>query len=159
LEVKILKTTKIVSIRREKCTGCHLCQLICSYTKTGEFNIEKSRIAIVERDKEGFAQMICRNCDEAPCMEACPAGAIVKRKEDGYVLLKEEKCVGCNMCVMVCPFNAIRGGNHVNYKCDTCDGQERCAAICAHGAIEFLDLNEISKRRRKKYVDRIKTEE
>ncbi len=50
---------------------------------------------------------ICRNCEDAPCLDACPAGAIIRRKVDRYVVLEEERCVHCNMCIMVCPFGAI----------------------------------------------------
>ena len=143
----------MVNINHCKCTGCHLCQLICSYTKTGKFDLNKARISIIERDEEGFTQMICRNCHEAPCMDACPAGTIVRRQKDGFIVLNDQKCVGCNMCIMVCPFNAIDSLNHKNYKCDTCEGLEKCALICDQDAIEFSDINKEIKRKRRKNME------
>jgi Fe-S-cluster-containing hydrogenase component 2 len=118
------------------------------------FNPVDSRISIIERDREGFIQTICRNCEDAPCMDACPAGAISRRKEDNYVVLDQNKCVGCNMCVMMCPFNAIGIQNHSNYKCDTCKGKEKCAQICEQGAIKFIDYSKAGKSKRKEYMKR-----
>ncbi|MBA1336554.1 MAG: hypothetical protein HPY66_2989 [Firmicutes bacterium] len=126
-----------VSIQKDKCTGCGLCRLACSFDKNGVFNPNASRIWILDGDESGFYPNICRNCEEAPCLDACPAGALVRRREDGYILLNSEKCVGCNMCVMVCPFCAIGRMGDRNFKCDTCNHLEKCARICPHGAIQF----------------------
>ncbi|MEW5815494.1 MAG: 4Fe-4S dicluster domain-containing protein [Spirochaetota bacterium] len=146
---------KIVAIRHDRCTGCNLCQLVCSFTKARNFNLQESRIRIHENEKEGFFPQICRNCQEPPCLDACPAGAIVRRKEDDYVMLLENKCVGCNMCVMVCPFNAIGQGDGFNYKCDTCDHLENCAQICPFGAIEFITLDKALIQKRRRTADRL----
>lgn len=140
---------RIVNLQREKCTGCGLCLLACSFEKEGRFVPRVSRIRILERDKEGFFPVICRNCEEAPCLDACPAGAMVRRKEDGYVILLEDKCVGCNMCIMVCPFNAIGRQGNRNYKCDTCTHLEKCAQICSHKAIQFQDVKKVNTAKRK----------
>ncbi|MHB1394721.1 MAG: 4Fe-4S dicluster domain-containing protein [Clostridia bacterium] len=145
---------RIVWLRNKDCTGCNLCRLICSYKKENEFNIGKSRISFTEQDEYGFMQIICRNCEEAPCMDACPAGAI-SRRNDNYVVLDEKKCVHCNMCVMVCPFNAISPSEHFNYKCDTCSGEECCAKVCAHGAIKYGSYRKLIEEKRRRVFDRI----
>ncbi len=147
-----MKIKRTVWLNHNHCTGCHLCQLICSYTKTGKFDLEKARISIIERDEPGFIPMICRNCEEPPCADACPAGAITKK--DKHVILNEEQCIGCNMCVMVCPFNAIGQGNHKNYNCDHCCGKEKCAEICEHGAITFNDSAKELKKKRQQAMER-----
>jgi len=128
--------------------------MICSYNKEKEFNIEKSRISFTEQDEYGFMQIICRNCEEAPCMDACPAGAI-SRRNDNYVVLNEKKCVHCNMCVMVCPFNAIGTSEYFNYKCDTCNGEECCTKVCNHGAIKFGSYRKLIEEKRRLVFDRI----
>ncbi|HHY77311.1 MAG TPA: 4Fe-4S dicluster domain-containing protein [Clostridiales bacterium] len=145
---------RIVWLKHSKCSGCNLCRLICSYNKEHEFNIGLSRISLSENDEYGFVHTICRNCEDAPCMDACPAGAI-HRREDNYVVLNEKKCVSCNMCVMVCPFNAIGTKKDVNYKCDTCNGKEYCAQVCYHGAIKFGSYRKLIAEKRRLFLDRI----
>ena len=50
----------------------------------------------------------CRNCEEPICRAACPADAVYKDHETGFVEHDEERCIHCNMCVMVCPFGAVK---------------------------------------------------
>jgi tetrathionate reductase subunit B len=47
----------------------------------------------------------CQHCDDAPCVEACPSGASFKRG-DGVVLVDDEICSGCELCVPACPYEA-----------------------------------------------------
>ena len=153
-----MKKKKDVYIRRNRCTGCLQCTLICPFTQMGVFQPHFSTIQVADGGRDGFVPQICRNCEEAPCLDACPAGAIIRRKEDQHVILLKEECVGCNMCIMVCPFNAIRMGPETNDLCNTCEGQEKCAAVCEHQAVGFDDLNRYSKSKRRKSMDRMRQE-
>ena len=139
----------VIGIRKDRCTGCSLCQLACSFEKEGKFAPGISRIELLDRDQRGFYPTMCRNCIEAPCLDACPAGAISKRRKDGYVVLDRDRCIGCNMCIMVCPFNAIGYDKNRNYKCDTCDGLEKCIKICPYGAIGFGSAERLNAARRR----------
>jgi molybdopterin-containing oxidoreductase family iron-sulfur binding subunit len=56
--------------------------------------------------KRIFVPALCNHCKEAPCMKACPTGAIHKRK-DGIVLVNQEKCCGSRACVAACPYGAL----------------------------------------------------
>ena len=47
----------------------------------------------------------CMHCENPICQEVCPAGAIVKR-EDGIVLIEDDKCIGCRYCEVACPYGA-----------------------------------------------------
>lgn len=49
--------------------------------------------------------MGCMHCQDAPCVAHCPTGASYK-DEDGFILVDQEKCVGCRACVSACPYNA-----------------------------------------------------
>ena len=71
-------------------------------------------------------------------------GAMHRDEETGAVLCDEDRCVGCWMCVMVCPFGAIQRnlvGNKVASKCDLCYGEEMpvCVANCPNEALTFVD--------------------
>jgi carbon-monoxide dehydrogenase iron sulfur subunit len=71
-------------------------------------------------------------------------GAMHRDDETGAVLCDEEKCVGCWMCIMVCPFGAIQRnivGRRAASKCDLCYGNEIpvCVAHCPNEALTFVE--------------------
>jgi Fe-S-cluster-containing dehydrogenase component len=45
----------------------------------------------------------CNQCQDAPCLEACPTGATSQR-QDGIITIDQDKCVGCRYCVIACPY-------------------------------------------------------
>ncbi len=50
---------------------------------------------------------ICNHCSNPACLQACPRGAIYKRKEDGIVLVDQERCRGSQYCVRACPYGKV----------------------------------------------------
>ena len=68
---------KYISCTPEDCVGCQLCEYICSYTKTGEFNTYRSRIRTVRAEEILITAVACRACEDAPCVIACPHKALV----------------------------------------------------------------------------------
>lgn len=49
--------------------------------------------------------IMCQHCETAPCVDVCPTGASMKRK-DGIVLVNKHICIGCRYCMMACPYKA-----------------------------------------------------
>ena len=99
--------------------------------------------------------MMCRHCEEPLCVEACKNGSLYIA-EDGRVLVHEDKCVGCWMCVMACPWGAIsrnptRGNvkglerTAISHKCDLCPDREvpACVMACRTEALIYIEKEEI----------------
>jgi len=90
----------------EKCVGCQLCEYICSYTKTGEFNTFRSRIRTVRAKKILITAVACRTCEDAPCVIACPRDALSQDPDTGVIRVDANRCDGCAWCIEACDFGA-----------------------------------------------------
>lgn len=70
-------------------------------------------------------------------------GAMARDPKTGAVLCDTQRCVGCWMCIMVCPVGAIRrgAGEQIASKCDLCLGEElpACVANCPNEALVLED--------------------
>lgn len=81
----------------------------------------------------------CRHCKDPKCVDACMAAALYLDKEKGMVEHDEKRCVGCWMCVMVCPYSAIRPNikTKIPVRCDKCKDKDEpaCVKACPTGAI------------------------
>jgi DMSO reductase iron-sulfur subunit len=144
----------------EKCIGCHTCRIACKIEN--DMNIGSGiRIETIggpyqDTPKGKYPQLSmyylpvpCMHCGEAPCLAACPVEAIYKR-EDGIVLVDEDKCNGCQACISACPYEAFiyNPEKDLVQKCTFCvhrvdQGLEPfCVSCCETEALSFGDLND-----------------
>ncbi len=149
-----------------KCVGCKSCELACALEHSQTKNIFsaiKEKVLPKKRVKaEVFGDKIislhCQHCEDAPCIKACMSGALSRDEKAGATLHDKEKCVGCWMCVMVCPFGAIVRDveNHIAVKCDLCPDREdfSCVAACPTGALFAGTKKEF----KKKIVKKVKSQ-
>ncbi len=102
-------------IDSSRCTGCKTCELACKDFKNLSPEVNFRRIYEyaggdwTEQDgvytQNVFAYYLsisCNHCDDPACVKVCPSGAMHKR-EDGFVVVNEEVCIGCRYCHMACP--------------------------------------------------------
>ena len=156
---------KVITVNIEKCLACKSCEIACAlvHSRSKELAeaIEESpkpqRMVTVEAAGEYGVPIQCRHCEDAPCITVCPTSAIHRHEVNEPVLIDRDMCIGCRFCLIVCPFGVIdisRDGRAA-VKCDLCiertdAGQEpACVASCPTGALEFCELTELLKERRR----------
>jgi len=96
----------------EKCIGCKTCEIACAVSHMEQ--VPKTAGATdgplmprlyVMRTPEVTVPVQCRQCEDAPCAQVCQMEAICR--VDGTILVDSSRCVGCELCLMACPFGAI----------------------------------------------------
>ncbi|HLS68526.1 MAG TPA: 4Fe-4S dicluster domain-containing protein [Kiloniellales bacterium] len=96
---------------------------------------------------------VCKHCSPAPCLEACPTGALFRTEFDS-VVVQQDICNGCGYCVPACPFGVIDVSEDDGkaHKCTLCydrlrAGQEpACAKACPTDSIQFGEVEELEQR-------------
>ncbi len=139
-------------IDAEKCIGCHSCAMACR----NEFHVPpgvwKSWVKVVQKaGQKLFLPRLCNHCNEAPCVSACPVKASYRR-EDGLVLVRYDRCIGCKACMVACPYDArfVHPVKHVVDKCTFCAHRleecrgPACVEVCPTRARIFGNLNDPS---------------
>lgn len=164
----------VMVIDLAKCDGCKECTKACNAMHFVPPGQEWIKVFENRDNKIAGAYWFprpCMQCDNTPCAKVCPVGATMKR-EDGIVLVDQERCIGCRYCIAACPYGS-RSFNWAepphtpqelqqaysvewNYphrrgvveKCIFCPAHARegklpgCAAACPMNAIYFGDQME-----------------
>ncbi|MDA0590457.1 MAG: twin-arginine translocation signal domain-containing protein [Planctomycetota bacterium] len=137
-----------------RCFGCHGCEVSCKAENDvplGNFIRQTFYKDVGEFPKVArmFLPMACQHCEDAPCIKACPCGALGKA-EGGSVIIDYETCCGHGTCAEVCPYGAIYIDPVANQavKCHNCyhrtelDMEPACVPTCPSEALYFGDLND-----------------
>ena len=126
----------------DRCVGCKTCAAACYHSHHEMPIVQHARVAA------GALPLLCRQCEVAPCVDACPSGAL-QREPSGVVKRSLLLCWGCRSCILACPFGVLPSDltRHAAAKCDLCEdrtasedgGVPRCVAACPSGALVFAD--------------------
>jgi len=141
---------RLITVDPMKCTGCGICELICSALKDNAFNRRMARIRVVNIEPVIDAAIACRFCEEPVCVRACPRGALRQSEENGVILVDENKCNACGWCIEACDFGAItlHSEKRVVAVCDLCNGEPKCVEWCPRDALELVTLETLAQRAR-----------
>jgi len=120
------------------CSGCRICELVCSWAKYGAYAPRKAVIDV----KIGFNGLMvqpvtCIQCENPFCTKACPFGSLERDDKLGAIIVIDDKCTGCGLCVKACPIGAIKIDAEMGkaIKCDLCGGDPACVRYCPTKAL------------------------
>lgn len=138
---------KNLRYRVDKCLGCRSCEVACAMAHSLQKELFKSlkeeilslpRKKVYQSGKKNFP-ISCRHCQEPKCVDSCMAAALQFDAEKGIIIHDATRCVGCWMCVMACPYGAIKPDlkTKIPLRCDKCQDREEpaCVASCPTAAI------------------------
>ncbi|MCL5023549.1 MAG: 4Fe-4S dicluster domain-containing protein [Nitrospirae bacterium] len=154
---------KQVFVIPERCMGCRSCEIGCAVQHSKEKTLFSAVLQSPPPMKRLFVEstdairmpIICRHCEDAPCLRACISGCLY-RDEKGFVRRRKERCIGCWTCIMVCPFGVVTRDRekHIAVKCDRCHKLDTpaCVAACPTGALVLVDIDDMPKETRQRLV-------
>lgn len=142
------------AIDHRKCIGCHACTVACKSENDVPLGVYRTWVKYIEKgefpnSRRYFSVLRCNHCEDAPCVEVCPTGALFKRP-DGIVDFDPAKCIGCKSCMQACPYDAIYidPNSHTAAKCNFCAHRvdqgllPACVVVCPEKAIIAGDLDD-----------------
>ncbi len=135
----------------EYCVACRDCVYACAFAHGGGLDGESSLIAVGFSPEDRVClPLTCLHCEQAWCMEVCPADAISRDDATGAVVIDEERCAGCKLCLLACPVGAVRfdAAAGVARKCDLCGGDPACVRGCTVDVLQYCEPGEMADARR-----------
>ncbi len=118
-----------LKVDAKKCSGCHLCEMVCSLLHLGAINIEKSAIHIHKDDLETSLNtpILCRQCKKMKCLAGEEVMGVLEKKKFLWKRTRAERC----------SFNALTVLDGEAYHCDLCGGNPQCIKVCTPKAINL----------------------
>ncbi|RPI87071.1 MAG: 4Fe-4S dicluster domain-containing protein [Chloroflexi bacterium] len=138
---------KQIKVDVAKCTGCGQCALTCSFKNVGKFELNQSNIRIIQWEDICLSvPKLCQQCSDTPCVVVCPTEAISVNPATGAIVIDNELCIQCNLCVDECRYHVI----HIDLEgypltCDLCGGSPKCVTVCFPGALSFEEIPDAEK--------------
>jgi Fe-S-cluster-containing hydrogenase component 2 len=126
----------------EVCSGCRRCEIACSLYHEGKIWPEASRIRVFMFVPGIEIPHLCFQCEDYPCVKACPSGALLVNNQTGAVKVDVSKCTACGLCIKACPGRVPHMHPSKNYIviCDLCDGKPKCVEACQEGKWNALRI-------------------
>lgn len=156
-----------------RCSGCFACAVACMDQNDIEIRDEPVAWRQVYAVESGaypdahlrYVSLACMHCEDAPCLLACPTGAVHREGDAQVVCVDAELCIGCHSCSIACPFGVPRfGADGTMQKCDLCaerlkEGLEpACVRVCPTRALRQGSPNELGLSVGRKAAERLSGE-
>ena len=87
------------------CTGCQTCSVACKMENLTLPGCARTRIT--ERADTAWDVAVYMQCENPPCVGACPVKATSKN-DKGIIIVEQDACIGCGKCIEACPYDARR---------------------------------------------------
>jgi Fe-S-cluster-containing dehydrogenase component len=139
---------------QSRCIGCHACTTACKSENEVPVGVTRTYVKSVDvgtfpQARRAFQVTRCNQCEDAPCVAACPTEAMYRR-DDGIVDFDKGICIGCKACMAACPYDAIfiNPEDHSAEKCNLCAHrldiglEPACVTVCPTEAILVGDIND-----------------
>lgn len=156
-----------VHAEADRCIGCRTCEVACAIAHAGEQTSALQadnffpRLRVVKTPSISVP-VICHQCENAPCVTACPNFALVRSHSQGIQVI-QSLCIGCKGCVVACPFGAIdvvavplltaapqdTTHNSEAHKCDLCGDRSNgpaCIEVCPTDALQLISQADLQRQ-------------
>jgi electron transport protein HydN len=154
-----IMTHCFIAADANKCIGCRTCEIACVMSHADDINISTQHFQPRLKVIKGMTittPVTCKQCENAPCAQSCPTGAIVQKNNCLQVI--QSRCIGCKTCVLACPFGAMTvvttpldapetTDQNKQYqtqaiKCDLCSDHAQgpaCVTVCPTQALRLVE--------------------
>ena len=152
----------LIIVNPADCIGCRTFEVACVVAHPSEQELNADvflpRLKVQRLDSIS-APVMCHQCENAPCVGACPVGALTMGEQ--VVQTNSARCIGCQSCVSACPFGMITiqslpGDTRQQIvKCDLCEQREEgpaCVESCPTQALQLLTERELRRVRQQRIV-------
>jgi len=137
--------THVILMDIARCINCRSCEVACEREHAGFGNM-----TVQVFDERYAVPMSCRHCQDGPCIRVCPTNALHRETNDA-VTIAPMKCIGCQLCMIACPFGIIKFDylNKIARKCDLCVArtmqglQPACVSTCSARALVYGEFDEL----------------
>jgi len=136
-----VKVVKVMKINPDKCTGCRLCEAICSAShaepKYSEVNPKRSRVRVFcDEGNDVYYPILAGAYTDAECVGR------------NTIVIKGKGYSECSFCRCSCPSRSLfkEADTDISLKCDMCEGVSSsgplCVQYCLSGALTYVEREE-----------------
>ena len=148
----------------DKCSGCKACVTACHSLNGLDENETWRSVGLLVNDpvprpanRLSYQQHVttaCHHCVDPGCLNGCPVLAYDKDPITGIVRHLDDQCIGCQYCVLKCPYEVPRYSKErgIVRKCDMCANRlavgeaPACVQACPHEAIKITIVDQAKVR-------------
>ena len=141
-------------VNLDRCSGCKGCVTACHSLNGLDENETWRDVGLLVGGSEShpFQQTVttaCHHCVDPGCLNGCPVNAYEKDPISGVVLHLDDQCIGCQYCVLKCPYDVPKYSSKrgIVRKCDMCHSRlsvgeaPACVQACPHEAIKIVTVD------------------